>query len=134
MHVLIVLLIMIVALGRGGYDPWATLVLELGAAGFALVLVFEVLRKTGSQERRRLLKQRRAWKKLPRKARRRSDVTILPPGSTADEESYDPAPENHFLVLGFPFRRTGLGIPILLLSLWIVSSLVPIKSALLESI
>ena len=36
MHVLLVLLIMIVALWKGGYDPWATLVLELGVAGFAL--------------------------------------------------------------------------------------------------
>jgi len=41
---------------------------------------------------------------------------------------------NHFLVLGFPVKRTGLGLPILLLSLWIALSLVPINAAWLESI
>ena len=143
MHVLLVLLIMIVALGRGGYDPWATLVLELGAAGFALWLVLDVLNKTGPEERRKLLEQRSAWSRLPFLKRypwfrigsgRRTEVTILPPGSVENDASPRLDPQNHFLVLGFPVKRTGLGLPILLLSLWIALSLVPINTAWLESI
>jgi len=134
MHLLLVLLVFVVAFGRGGYHPWATLVLELGAAGFALWVVFDILWKTSPEKRRRLLEQRRAWKKLPRRARRRSDVTILPPGSTLDEESHDLDLENYLLVLGYPFKRTGLGLPLLLLTIWIGLSVVPLPPGWLETI
>ena len=143
MHLLLVLLIMIVALGRGGYDPWASLVLELGAVGLALWLVFDVLRHTGPAERRRILEQRRALKRLPflerhpwlrLRGRRRTEVTILPPGSVDDEESFSFDAQNHVVVLGFPFKRTGLGVPVFLLSLWIGVSLVPLDPTWLEAI
>ena len=143
MHVLLVLLIMIVALGRGGYDPWATLVLELGAVGFALWLVLDVIKRTGPAERRRILEQQRALKRLPflerhpwirLRKRRRTQVTILPPGSFDDEESVSFDDRSHVVVLGFPFKRTGLGVPIFLLSLWIAVSLVPLDPTWLEAI
>ena len=143
MHLLLVLLIMLVALGRGGYDPWATLALELGAVAFALWIVLDVLRNIGSAERGRILEQRRALKRLPflerhpwlkLSGRRKTEVTILPPGSVDEEESFNFDAENHVVVLGFPFKRTGLGVPFLLISLWIAVSLIPLDPAWLEAI
>ena len=134
MPIFIALLILVVALGRGGYHPWATLVLELGAAGLLLWLVFDVLRKTSPEERKRLIEQRRAWKRLPRRARRDANVTILPPGSPLDEETGELDQNAHVLLLGYPFKRTGLGLPLLLLSIWLGLSVVPLPSELLGAI
>ncbi|MGH9463014.1 MAG: hypothetical protein ACRD1X_17530, partial [Vicinamibacteria bacterium] len=134
MPILIALLILVVAVGRGGYHPWATLVLELGAAGLLLWIVFDVLRKTSPEKRRRLIEQRRAWKKLPRRARRDPNVTILPPESPLDEETEELNHNDHVLLLGYPFKRTGLGLPLLLLSVWLGLSVVPLPSELLGAI
>ena len=134
MHFLLALLILVVALGRGGYHPWAMLVLELGAAGFLLWIVFDVLRRTSPEIRRRLIEQRRAWKRLPRRSRRDANVTILPPGSPAGDETDELDHNDHILLLGYPFKRTGLGLPLLLLSVWLGLSIVPLPSGLLETL
>ena len=134
MPILIALLILVVALGRGGYHPWATLVLELGAAGLLLWIFFDVLRKTSPEKRRRLNEQQRVWKKLPRRSRRDANVTILPPGSPLDEDAEELDQNDHVLLLGYPFKRTGLGLPLLLLSIWLGLSVVPLPSELLEAI
>jgi len=134
MPILVALMILVVALGRGGYHPWATLVLELGAAGLLLGVVFDVLRKTSPERRRRLIRQRRVWKRLPRRARRDPNVTILPPGSPLDDEAGELDQNDHVLLLGYPFKRTGLGLPLLLLSIWLGLSVVPLPSELLRAI
>ena len=147
----IVLLVVVVALGRGGYDPWAMLVLELGAAGIVLWLMVEVLWGTRSEERALYLEQKRAWKRLPFFARHPDlasvfrlltvggfpkrygtpDVEILPPGVPVRQIESDRA-KTHLILLGFPFKRTGIGLPVLLLTLWMVASIVPLRRGLLE--
>jgi len=134
MPIFIALLILVVALGRGGYHPWATLVLELGAVVLLLWIVFDVLGKTSPEKRRSLIEQRRVWKRLPRRARRDTHVTILQPGSLLDEETHELDQNDHVLLLGYPFKRTGLGLPLLLLSVWLVLSVVPLPSELLGTI
>ena len=112
--VLLILILAVVVIGTGGYEPWAALALELGAAGCAIAIVF-VSGFLGN-DRKKLLEQHLAWKELPwtfrhpfwsrltrtgRRARR-SDVEILTPGATGVI-----VPTRHTLLFGTPFRRTG---------------------------
>jgi O-antigen ligase len=148
----LVLLVAAVAWGRGGYDARATLVLELGAAGVLLGVVAARLwiREPGGEQ---LVRNRRAWKglsfwmrhpdlaavvgvvtlgRLP-KGRSRTDVEILLPGAAGDSAvELDPGRE-HF-VLGHRFKRSGIIVPVALLSLWVMLSLVPVNRGVLEAL
>ncbi len=53
MPYVVVLLIVAVALGRGGYSRWATLALELGALGLLAQVLLQVLWRTRPAERAR---------------------------------------------------------------------------------
>ena len=136
----LVVLLLAVALGQGGYAPWATFALELGTVSLALWVVLEVLWSSRPADRDRFLQQQRVRKRLPFLARhpalgrllhrlslgrfpRRSaflEVDIFPPGSQDSEPISD-----FWLIQGYAFRRTGLGVPLLCFTLWIVLSLVP---------
>ena len=59
----VVLLIAVVAFGRGGYEPWATLALELGAVALFSWLLFDLWRS--DPEARLHALQYRAWRRLP---------------------------------------------------------------------
>ena len=107
MHFLLALLILVVALGRGGYHPWGNVSARAGRSRFPTWIVFDVLRRTSPEIRRRLIEQRRAWKRLPRRSRRDANVTILPPGSPAGDETDELDHNDHILLLGYPFKRTG---------------------------
>ena len=137
--VLLILILAVVVIGTGGYEPWAALALELGAAGCAIAIVF--VSSFLGNDRKKLLEQHLAWKELPwtfrhpfwsrltstgRRARR-SDVEILTPGATGVI-----VPTRHTLLFGTPFRRTGLGAPLCLLTLWIGLSVVPLERGVLE--
>ncbi len=150
MPVAVVLLIVVVALARGGYSPWGMLALELGAVGLLLWAVVEVLWDTRPEEREIYLEQQKAWKQLPFRARHpwagslvrllslgrlsnqsSTDVEILLPGHSAP--SVRRKPVGRYLVLwGFPFKKTHLAWPLVLLTLWIVMSLVPMEGDWLE--
>ncbi len=146
----LVLLLAIVALGRGGYEPWATLALELGAVGLFAWLLLDLWRDDPEERLRSL--QYQAWRRLPwthrypalgsllrllslgRFAKSRSSVAveILLPGET-ESERVDIDIERRVFWLGRPFRRTGVGAPLVLMSLWILLSLVPIDRGWLSS-
>ena len=84
-------LLAVVALGRGGYAPWGTLVLEIGAAVGVLWLVVDNLWRSSAERERR----HRAWRKMPFHVRHpvlgrwigrgktaRADIEILLPGES----------------------------------------------------
>jgi O-antigen ligase len=145
-----VLLIAVVAWGRGGYDAWATLLLELGSAGLLLSFVFSRLwiREPGREE---LVRNHRAWKRLsfwmrhpdlaallgavtlggvPRGGAR-TDVEILLPAASGDS-SVELDPGRELFVLGHRFKRSGVILPVALLSVWIALSLLPLSRGALE--
>ena len=136
MIAIVLLILVVVVMGRGGYEPWAALALELGAVGCAIVIVF--VSSVPGNDRKKLLKQHLAWKELPWTFRhplwarltgtgrwaRWSDVEILTPGAVV--------PTRHTLLFGIPFRRTGLGAPLCVLTLWIGLSVVPLERGVLE--
>ena len=139
MIAIVLLILVVVVMGRGGYEPWAALALELGAAGCAIAIVF--VSSFLDNDRKKLLEQHLAWKELPwtfrhpfwsrltgtgRRARR-SDVEILTPGATGVI-----VPTRHTLLFGIPLRRTGLGAPLCLLTLWIGLSVIPLERGVLE--
>lgn len=149
MTIALVLLIALVAFGRGGYEPWATLALEIGAA---LLVVAAVSRAGGTAEeisRRRA--RYRAWMRLPFSARHpflarclrvasfgawsgggsTAEIEILMPRSEG-LESVELDPSRETFVLGYPFKRTGLGPPLVLLSLWMVLSVAPLPRGVLD--
>lgn len=144
MPIAVALLIVVVALARGGYWPWGMLVLELGAVGLLLWAVAEVLWGTRPEERAVYLEQQRVWKLLPFRARMvrflglgrlsnrgSADVEILPPGLSSEGLRLKPA-DGHVLLRGFPFKRTHLGRPFVLLTVWIALSLVQLDGGWLE--
>jgi len=114
-------LIALVALARGGYAAWGILALELGSVGLLLWVVGEVLYATSDEERALLRAGRRST----------SEVTIEGPGES--KASYRArSSRDYFVIAGFPFKKTHLGIPFGLLTVWILLSLLPLDAHWLE--
>lgn len=142
-----VLLIVVVAVGLGGYAPWSELALELGAAGLFCGLAYDVLWGTSSEERRRHLEERRALRSYPfffrhpglgallrmltvgafPKSRSDSAVEIAVPSQMGARTvaTLDPI-FRPYLIGGYALPRTGLEVPALLVTLWIALSLAPV--------
>jgi O-antigen ligase len=141
------LLVGAVAWNWGGYDPWALLTLELGASLLVVAIVARDSRAPAGDLRAR----REAWKRLPfwtrhpnlsaaarlvtlgRWPRRRASpgVEIILPGAAGRSPVELDLAREGFL-LGLPFRRTGLFVPLALVSVWIALSLAPLPPALLS--
>lgn len=132
-------LLAVVALGRGGYAPWGTLVLEIGAAVGVLWLVVDNLWRSSAERERR----HRAWRKMPFHVRHpvlgrwigrgktaRADIEILLPGESGVPVELDVG--RNMYPLGLTLKRTGLGTPLLLLSIWLLLSAAPLPLSLLE--
>ena len=114
-------LIVAVALARGGYHASGILTFELGAFALLFWVIAEVLFDTADEERARLLAQRKS---------RATDVEIVLPGGSVHET---PRSSDDYLVIsGFPFKKTSLGLPLLLLTLWVAASLIPMPVGSLE--
>jgi O-antigen ligase len=115
-------LVAVTAWGVGGYEPWASLFLELGALLLGGWLFLSVLFRTSREERQRFLAIRRSQKKGT------AEVEILEPSSSmATSVPYrDP-----FYWMGYPFRRNGVGFLLVLATLWVALSLVPLPSTAL---
>jgi len=149
----VVSLLGIISLGWGGHSPWSMLLLELGAIGLLLCVLLQVLLCTGPEARSRNLEQRRAWRKLPFRVRhprlasfmrllklgllpsRRStpEIEILLPGrqQAAPEE----VPEvDSVSFTGYRFRRARVVTPLLLITLWITASLLPLSRDWLQRV
>ncbi len=136
----IVLWLVCVTLGWGGYAPWATLLLELGAGSLLSWVLLRVLWSTKPEERARNLEERRASRKLPFAVRyphlatvsRMLSLGLFPArGSTAGVEILLPGrPERRpdsFFCAGYEFKRASLGMPLLLLTVWMGASLLPLS-------
>jgi len=144
-----VILVIVVAVALGGYAPWGELALELGAAGLFCGLVCHILWGTSREERRRHLQERRALKSFPfffrhsglgvllraltfqrfPRSGNGGAVEIVAPGERGARSvaTLDPI-FRPYLVGGYPLPRTGLEIPVLLLTLWIALSLAPLST------
>jgi len=148
----VVLLLAVVAWGWGGYDPWATLALELGSVLLLLALLLRVpLAPAAEAETRR--SRYDAWRRLPfwmrhpelasvvrlltlgflPKRRSSSEVEILLPGSGGRASVELDLAREGFL-LGRAVKRTGLMAPLALVTLWISLSLVPLSRPILLSL
>ena len=150
----VALLVVAVALGWGGYLPWAMLTLELGAAVLLSWVLVEVLWKTGPEERARYLERQSILRRLPFLVRHprlgsavrilsfglipgrtgATDVEIMLPGDGEDKKTGNLAPEDYLFLFGHPFRRTRVGAPLLALTIWIGLSLVPLPGGFLSSL
>lgn len=130
-------LVAVVAWGLGGYEPWAGLVLELGALGLTGWLLAGILFGTSREQRLLHLRFRRSQK------RGSAEVEILTPqpsGSTSPSRSApmdggEPSPvvrADAFYWFGYPFRKNGAGRLILLATLWLGLSLAPLPMAALS--
>lgn len=151
----LVVLVGIVAFGLGGYEPWSVFVLEAGAAVFALGLVtvrFGSSRRLGGEGEMDERVRHAAWRRLPLLVRHpglgrllrflsfglvrapatNDDVELLLPTREGGSVTLDPSREAFFL--GVPFRRSGLFWPLVLMTLWIGASLVPVSRGLLARI
>lgn len=141
-----------VALGRGGYAPWASLLFQAGAAGLLLWTVAGIVWETSARERERNRELSRAWRRLPLRTRHRAiglalriltlgrfrgatdlDVEILLPGSERKARDGRSRASTSY-ILGYPFRRTHLGVPLLLLTLWIGLSVTPVSKGWLDDL
>jgi O-antigen ligase len=146
----LVLLLAGVAWRWGGYDPWAVLALELGAAGIwlsgAVAWLWRDERDPGLRlARHRAYSRLSFWVRHPElagllrivtlglfSARRRSaDIEIVLPGAPG-EGSIELDPGREVFLLGHPVKRTGLLAPLALVSIWIAISLVPLDRGWLE--
>jgi O-antigen ligase len=143
----LVLLLAGVTLRFGGYDPWAGLALEWGSSALVVFTVFRSVREEGENSERRRTSNR-AWQRLSFWVRHPDvggitriltlgrfparpstpEVEIYFPG-TSDESSMRLDPAREVFVLGYRFKRTGLLVPVTLISLWIALSLVPLGRA-----
>lgn len=139
----LVLLLAGVSLRFGGYDPWAGLALEWGSSALVLLVAFRALGNEGEDPDRRRSSYR-AWQKLSfwvrhpglgafsrvvtlgRFPQRPStpEVEIYFPGS-GDESSLRLDPAGEVFLLGRRFKRTGLLVPVALISVWLALSLFP---------
>jgi len=133
-------LLVVVALGRGGYAPWGTLALEVGAAVALVWVIFQLLWFYSPERDRR----RRAWKMMPfhvrhpglgrwlRLGRRtRADVEILLPGASEEEPVELDVGRNAY-PLGVVWKRTGLTLPLALVTMWLLLSTVPLPPSVLD--
>lgn len=143
MGLALVALVAIVALARGGYAPGGTLALEIGAGcGLVWMAVYNLWPSSPDRERRH-----DAWRRMPLHVRhpvlgrwfgrgkaQRADVEILMPGGPGevDDEPVELDVGRNTYPLGLPIKRTGLGAPLVLLSVWILLSVAPVPLALLE--
>jgi O-antigen ligase len=116
-------LVAVTAWGVGGYEPWASLFLELGALAVAGWFFLSVLFKTSREDRERFLAIRRSQRKGT------ADIEILEPSSTTSPKVPYRDP---FYWMGYPFRRNGVGLLAVLATLWLGLSLVPIPAAVLS--
>jgi O-antigen ligase len=129
-------LIGIVAWGLGGYAPWATLVLQVACVALTGWLVTSVLFSTNREARERNVTIARSQRRFSLFGfggkRRTSEVEILAPDDPVDPDAKPTAARStpdgagSFYVLGYPFRRTGVGMLTLAITLWMVLSLVPL--------
>lgn len=130
-----------VAAGLGGYSPWAVLVLESGAALLGLTTLVVQLEAEGSSAVRA---RYRAWRRLPwflrypglhalgrwasfgfmRRRAMNEDVEFVLPTGGGREITLDPSREA--FLGGIAYRRSGLLLPLGLMTLWIGLSLVPL--------
>ena len=118
----VAVLVAVTAWGVGGYQPWASLFLELGALVLGGWLFLTVIFRTSREERRRFLAIRRSQKKGS------AEVEILEPSSGA---STSVPYRDPYYWMGYPFRRNGVGFLLVLATLWLALSLVPLPSAAL---
>ncbi len=118
----VAVLVAVTAWGVGGYEPWATLLFELGALALGGWLFLSVIGRTTREERERFLAIRRSQKKGT------VEVEILEPAS--DKSGRLPYREL-FYWMGYPFRRNGVGILLGISTIWIALSLVPLPPAAL---
>jgi O-antigen ligase len=114
-------LVAITAWGVGGYEPWASLFLEMGALVLGGFLFSSVVLRTSREDRLRFLAIRRSQKKGS------AEVEIVEPSGASTRVPFrDP-----YYWLGYPFRRNGIGLLLVLATLWLAFSLVPMPSAAL---
>ncbi len=150
--VALVLLLAAVAWNWGGYDPWAVLLLELGSAFLVLGVVARDFREP--PEKTEAIRSRfEAWRRLPFWVRHPElagvvrfltlggfpgrtpspDVQILLPGSGGRASVELDLAREGFL-FGRPVKRTGLLLPLALLTFWVALSLVPLSLPTLSSL
>jgi hypothetical protein len=150
--VALVLLIGVVAWDWGGYDPWALLILELGSALLVLALVSRDAWEP--PEETEVIRSRfDAWRRLPFWVRhmelasvvgvftlgvfprRKSspEVEILLPGS-GERASVELDLAREGFLFGRPIKRTGLLAPLVLLTIWVALSLVPLSRPVLSGL
>ncbi len=144
MTLVLTLLVVIVTLGRGGYAPWATLILELGAAACVLTLTLRTLFASKDEASARA-RRHRAWKRMPFHVRhpglgrwltRRApapDIEIVLPGE-GDGEAIELDVGRYCYFRGIPLKRTGLRIPLVLITAWIPLGLIPLGGDVLASV
>jgi O-antigen ligase len=113
-------LVGVVAWGVGGYEPWAGLALELGALALFAWLFARTLFGTSAEERERFLAIRRSQK------RGSAEVEILEPAAAKTVRGLFRDP---YYWLGYPFRKNGAGLLLLLASAWLGLSLVPLPAS-----
>ncbi|HJS72892.1 MAG TPA: hypothetical protein VJ921_01300, partial [Vicinamibacteria bacterium] len=118
----VALLVAVTAWGVGGYEPWASFFLEMGALSLAGFVFLSVVFQTSREDRRRFLAIRRSQRKGT------AEVEILAPSSGAPASV--PFRDPHYW-LGYPFRRNGIGFLLLLATSWLLLSLVPLPAAVL---
>ena len=130
-------LVGIVASGIGGYEPWAMFVLEVSAVVLTGWVVASVVFETTPTERERNVAIARSQRRRPFGKRPSADVEITQPGSSLGEQQHPTKPSadsgfERFYILGYPFRRTGVGTLVLAITVWMGFSLVPLKASWLS--
>ena len=133
MILLVVLVLAVLVFGKGGYEPWTTWVLALGAAACGISIVFAA--SADSAEREKLLDEYRAWTRLPWTFRFPGWRRWLRSAVKGEVEYVTPdavVPARHTVIFGVPFPRTGLGLPLGVLTFWIGMSIVPLERGALE--
>lgn len=142
MPVAVVICVVLVALADGGAAPWGRVVLELGATGILFWVLFLIRRRGFASEgtwlrdgraRRKLSVRYPIWGTLvrfvrgPSRSKESLEIEILPPESSLREGIESHASAGFVLCTGYVFKRTWLGLPFLLLTFWMVLSVVPIQ-------
>jgi O-antigen ligase len=115
-------LVAVTAWGVGGYEPWACLFLELGALAIGGTFFLSVVFRTSREDRERFLALRRSQKKGT------AEVEIVEPPSSGSGRAPFRDP---YYWMGYPFRRNGVGLLVVLATLWLALSLAPLPPAVL---
>ncbi len=115
-------IVAVTAWGVGGYEPWASFFLEMGALLLSGIFFLSVVFRTSPDDRVRFLAIRKSQK------RGTIEVDILEPSSSrsASVPYRDP-----FYWMGYPFRRNGVGLLLVAATVWLALSLVPLPAAAL---